>query len=517
MRSLFTVFLPFEKCWFSAGDEELELVPLDEFYASAPESISRAEITKINEHEQRLARLTWEIAQRKALVDTLTEQEGRRNVLTSSINGKEQRLKSLRSKIALLISAAKPVQEALGVGNASASSAEQRALFSLLPHDLSVLYVQTEAYRDIMEDSNIQVVIRGDANEALRLRRQLKDETDEKERSDDDEGSDNEGRHNVVSDRLELNKKTVTQPHPIYLKIDIGCQGLLTYVDGEKVCSEVSSHENLLDGLFPGDDGADCPNPIGAAKLQQLKVSVDLFANKYGRPYRFVQALTGSASLNSSCPSSNKDTSGVHLADVLHEVVKAIRSRVSARVQLIRQLLGLEASPMDALRSTDIPLKMMTLLVSFKMIDEETFMSSVTPEMRPLALREGGAFYFMALLENKTADLKVNSYIMMPVDYPKELPLFAVVVTKTDGKDSTPQKFTSVTSHVVKALERYVNIGCINQEVDVGTILTRQLAHLASRCDVIVDLVPQFNGDVTMISHSPIHRQQTLSYFNKLY
>lgn len=36
-------------------------------------------------------------------MDTLTEQEGRRNVLISSINGKEQRLKSLRSKISLLM------------------------------------------------------------------------------------------------------------------------------------------------------------------------------------------------------------------------------------------------------------------------------------------------------------------------------------------------------------------------------------------------------------------------------
>ncbi|KHJ76041.1 hypothetical protein OESDEN_24340, partial [Oesophagostomum dentatum] len=91
---------------FSAGDEDIDLIPLDEFYATAPEGVSRPEVTKTNEHEQRLARLTWEIAQRRAfvlLVDTLTEQEGRRNVLISSINGKEQRLKSLRSKISALM------------------------------------------------------------------------------------------------------------------------------------------------------------------------------------------------------------------------------------------------------------------------------------------------------------------------------------------------------------------------------------------------------------------------------
>ncbi|KIH57258.1 hypothetical protein ANCDUO_12551 [Ancylostoma duodenale] len=399
---------------FSAGDEDIDLIPLDEFYASAPEGVSRPEVTKNNEHEQRLARLTWEIAQRKALVDTLTEQEGRRNVLISSINGKEQRLKSLRSKISLLMTAAKPVQEALGVGNASASSAEQRSLFSLLPHDLSVLYVQAEAYRDIMEDTSMQVVIRGDANEALRLRRRQKEEAEEKERSDDDDGSDNEGRHSVVSDRLELNKKTVTQPHPIYLKIDIGCQGAGEGMEGHERTSAnpmifrgVSAHENLLDGLFPGDDGTECPNPIGAAKLSQLKIGVDSFANKYGRPYRFVQAITGSASLvPGGAPPTEAETSGVQLADVLYDVIKAIRDRVSARVKLVRQLLALEATPMDALCTFDVPLKMMTHVTSFKMIDEETFMASVTPDMRALALREGGAFYFLVTLENKIADLK---------------------------------------------------------------------------------------------------------------
>ncbi|ETN74814.1 hypothetical protein NECAME_12713 [Necator americanus] len=457
-----------------------------------------------------------------SLLDTLTEQEGRRNVLISSINGKEQRLKSLRSKISQLMTAAKPVQEALGVGNASASSAEQRSLFSLLPHDLSVLYVQAEAYRDIMEDTSMQVVIRGDANEALRLRRQRRDEAEEKEKSDDDDVSDNEGRHSVVSDRLELNKKTVTQPHPIYLKIDIGCQDdvkvalKLYYLPELRVtCMKykitgklptyggVSSHENLLDGLFPGDDGMECSNPIGAAKLQQLKIGVDAFANKYGRPYRFVQAITGSASLMpGAAPPTEAETSGVQLADVLHDVIKAIRDRVSSRVKLVRQLLALESTPMDALCSFNVPLKMMTHVTSFKMIDQETFMASVTQGMRALAQQEGGAFYFLAVLENKGADLKINGHIMLPPDYPKQIPLIAVSITKTGGKETGPQTFNAANSHVVKALETYVNVSCVNELLtDMDSVLTRQLATLVSRCDVIADLVPQFSNGNTHKQH----------------
>ncbi|CAJ0600487.1 unnamed protein product [Cylicocyclus nassatus] len=507
---------------FSAGDEEIDMVSLEEFYATAPEGVSRPEVTKTNEHEQRLARLTWEIAQRKALMDTLTEQEGRRNVLISSINGKEQRLKSLRSKISTLMASAKPVQEALGVGNASASSAEQRSLFSLLPHDLSVLYVQAEAYRDIMEDSSVQVVIRGDATEALRLRRRQKEEQEDKENSDDDEVSDNEGRRAVVSERLELNKKTVIQPYPIYLKIEIGCQddvrvGLKLYYMPElrvtcmkyKITGKlptyggVSAHETLLDGLFPGDDGSECPNPVGAAKLHQLKVGVDSFANRYGRPYRFVQAITGSGPLSRNVsPPGEAETSGVQLADVLHDVIKAIRKRVLSRVKLVRQLLALETAPMDELLTCDVPLKLVTHVTSFKMIDEEVFMAAVTSEMRTLVLQEGGAFYFLAIMENKAADLRINAYIMVPLGYPSQIPLIVVSIVKMCTKENSPQTFTAWNSHIVKALEMYVNITCISKEAaDVHALLTKQLANLVSRCDVIADLAPQFSTGNTQKQH----------------
>ncbi|VDL72760.1 unnamed protein product [Nippostrongylus brasiliensis] len=514
---------------FSAGDEDIDLVPIEDFYANAPEGVSRPEVTRANEHEQRLARLTWEIAQRKALIDTLTEQEGRRNVLISSISGKEHRLKGLRSKISALIAAAKPVQEALGVGNVSSSSAEQRALFSLLPHDLSVLYVQAEAYRDIMEDTGLQVVIRGDANEAVRLNRQQKDDADEKERSDDDDASDNEERHSVVSDRLEVNKRAVTQPHPIYLKIDIACQDevkvslKLFYMTELRVtCMKykitgklpthggISAHENLLDSLFPGDDGTECPNPIGAAKLSQLRIGVETFASKCGRPYRFVQALTGSTSSPISAQ-SKVDSSGVQLADALHDVVKAIRDRVCSRMKLARELIDLEASPMEAVQSGDVPLKVVTQITSFKMIDEETFLSSVTPDLRKLASEENGAFYYLATLVNRVADLKIQGYVMIPVNYPKQIPLFGLVVTQGGGKDAPPRTLSSASSHIIKSLERYINISCVTEDhVHTRSLLARQLAHLASRCDLIADLVPSFNPG------NSSHRQHLYSRLSRV-
>lgn len=45
--------------------EEIELVPVDEFFQEAPAEISRPHITKDDPHQLTLARLDWELEQRK--------------------------------------------------------------------------------------------------------------------------------------------------------------------------------------------------------------------------------------------------------------------------------------------------------------------------------------------------------------------------------------------------------------------------------------------------------------------
>lgn len=48
--------------------EEIELVSLEEFYKEAPPEISRPAITLTEPHQQTLARLDWELEQRKRWV-----------------------------------------------------------------------------------------------------------------------------------------------------------------------------------------------------------------------------------------------------------------------------------------------------------------------------------------------------------------------------------------------------------------------------------------------------------------
>ncbi len=45
--------------------EEIDLLSEAEFYRDAPESVSRPEVSRGDEHQQMLCRLEWELEQRK--------------------------------------------------------------------------------------------------------------------------------------------------------------------------------------------------------------------------------------------------------------------------------------------------------------------------------------------------------------------------------------------------------------------------------------------------------------------
>lgn len=53
--------------------EEIDLVSLEEFYKEAPPDISKAEVTMGDPHQQTLARLDWELEQRKRLCTLLPD------------------------------------------------------------------------------------------------------------------------------------------------------------------------------------------------------------------------------------------------------------------------------------------------------------------------------------------------------------------------------------------------------------------------------------------------------------
>ena len=139
-----------KKCLeFKSKDEEMDLVPVEEFYANAPESISKPEITKTNDHELKLARLQWELVQRKDLAAQCQKLEASKEVVAKEIETKKEQLNNLAPTLKNILDATKPLQEYLAMPNDK--SRKLMDLVYLLPKPLYVLFVQLDAYSQVVK------------------------------------------------------------------------------------------------------------------------------------------------------------------------------------------------------------------------------------------------------------------------------------------------------------------------------------------------------------------------------
>ncbi|NXF40579.1 THOC5 protein, partial [Amazona guildingii] len=79
--------------------EEIELVSLEEFYQEAPPEISRPAITLSEPHQQTLARLDWELEQRKRLAEKYKECLTSKEKILKEIEVKKEYLSSLQPRL----------------------------------------------------------------------------------------------------------------------------------------------------------------------------------------------------------------------------------------------------------------------------------------------------------------------------------------------------------------------------------------------------------------------------------
>lgn len=93
-----------QRCYqFKSQDEEINLVSEDEFYDKAPESISRPNKTKNDDHSKRLARLEWELQQRKELAKLYSELLKEKEKVSQEILKKNERIESLAPRLDSLL------------------------------------------------------------------------------------------------------------------------------------------------------------------------------------------------------------------------------------------------------------------------------------------------------------------------------------------------------------------------------------------------------------------------------
>lgn len=181
---------------FKSQDEEIDLVDETKFYEEAPESISRPDKTQNDEHARRLARLEWELHQRKELATMCKTLQTAKESVAREIESKTNRLQSLMPCLDQLLKSTRPLQDALEI-NVEKDWAVQHTA-RLLPRPLYVAYVNLSAYAEISKKL-VDTRIVGDEDEAKELENTDKIENEDKKTGDesDDGGDDDDDQENV--------------------------------------------------------------------------------------------------------------------------------------------------------------------------------------------------------------------------------------------------------------------------------------------------------------------------------
>lgn len=318
------------------ADKEIELLPLEQFYQQAPQTVSRPEVTLDDPHQQRLARLHWELEQRRSqttLSDQLTQEQEK---VQREIEELETKLASLAPRISTILQATVPLQEALDLPLTAMRKQQEAA--QLLPMPLYTLWMQTSAYSEA-GDPLVCSMIRGDTEAATSLQvaqsdrpataaaasstapAPVADNTPQDDSDNDAEDSSDVSSHksrqrgsrtaSSSNSKQQVKEPTPTAApvpdpikqmltlHPLHVEVTVSvsegssvvvqfhyatelrlvttrCLVLtkaLQMLPGAVILTDVLNGSDFLDCLFPDDSGVLSPNPATVHQLQRYYAS----------------------------------------------------------------------------------------------------------------------------------------------------------------------------------------------------------------------------------------------------
>lgn len=492
---------------FKSKDEEINLVPVDEFYKEAPKSISRPDATLEDLHQQTLARLEWELEQRKRLSEMLKEAQGNKDVIVNETKAKQEYLESLQPKLNSILQATKPVQDYLEMPFDEIR--EQQTIAMYLPQPLYVLYMQASAYKDAC-DKNMNVSISGDIDVAKAMEStsiEIEEESDS-DNEDLEKPKEIRCRRNTTSDKTEEKKQKILKKHPLSVQLLIKCKDESTLqlsffylvvlkivtvtvkltpggssVGASAVCTgDLLSPDSLLCCLYPEDMGNDTPNKSNNYVLK--KIGLDEFSkyiSEVGRPYHWAQWLCGLQFLKMSehLTRPQLSLSQGHMEGT----IKRLRRRIRARISLHQQLSLLERGQVPVLvEYTHLtPAKISSRLVSWKRSTFDDFSAlPYTQELINTGLANETDMYFLGMMERGSAKMLLQ--VIIGQDYPNVAPLFALSLQWQHER-------TNLNEENIREMEAEVNV--FHSELvtrkSQDQLLTNQIQRLLMCLDVYVE------------------------------
>uniref|UniRef100_A0AAQ5XU65 THO complex subunit 5 homolog n=1 Tax=Amphiprion ocellaris TaxID=80972 RepID=A0AAQ5XU65_AMPOC len=464
---------------FKSKHEEIDLVSEGEFYQEAPQEISRPHLTKSDPHQLTLARLDWELEQRKRLAEKYKESQASKETIQKSIEVKKEHLRSLQPGLNAIMQASLPVQEYLSMP--FEQTQKQTEIARHLPPPLYVLFVQANAYGQAC-DKNLSVSISGDVDEAKALSKPPDDSQDDESDSDAEEEQEKTKRRRPTTGELDY--------FLFFAFNSLSVLRALKKSNNAFFFRELLKSDTLLSCLYTSDQGRETPNP--ANRYQFDKVGIISFADyleDLGHPYMWVQNLGGlhfPSDASEVCVEINYSLSASHMESTM----KLLRGRVQSRLALHKQFASLEHSiiPVSSECQHLFPAKIISRLARWTTISQQEYMDlHYTRHVSDAGLAKETDLYFMSVVERGTA--RLQAAVVLSPRYPEISPLFSLSLSWKGERSGR-------TDDNLRAMESEVNV--FKNELQGPRpghqLLTNQIARLCVCLDVYLETEGQDDG-----------------------
>lgn len=489
---------------FKSKHEEIDLVSVGEFYKEAPQEISRSSLTKDDPHQLTLARLDWELEQRKRLAEQYKDSQTSKEKIQKSIELKKEHLSSLQPGLNAIMQASLPVQEYLSMP--FEQTQRQTEIARHLPPSLYVLLVQASAYGQAC-DKNLSVSILGDVEEAKALSKPPDDSQDDESDSDAEEEQEKTKRRRATTGgQLDDKRREMLKRHPLSLCLELKCKdasvlqlffyylmnlNILTVKAKVSTSTDLSSaisagellnSDTLLNCLYANDQGQETPNP--ANRYQFDKVGITTFGDyvaEQGHPYVWVQNL-GGLQFPTDAPERARGGSSLS-ASHMEATMKLLRGRVQSRLALHKQFSSLEHSivPVSSECQHLFPTKVLSRLARWTTITHQDYTElPYTQHVCEAGLARDTDLFFLAVVERGTA--RLQAAVVLNPRYPEVSPLFSVSLSWKGERSGR-------TDDNLRAMESEVNVfkGELQGPRPGHQLLTNQVARLCVCLDVFLE------------------------------
>uniref|UniRef100_A0A8C8RFF4 THO complex 5 n=1 Tax=Pelusios castaneus TaxID=367368 RepID=A0A8C8RFF4_9SAUR len=489
---------------FKSKHEEIDLVSVEEFYKEAPPEISKPDITLNEPHQQTLARLDWELEQRKRLAQKYKECLANKEKILKEIEVKKEYLSSLQPRLNSIMQASLPVQEYLFMPFDQAHKQYETARH--LPPPLYVLFVQANAYGQAC-DKKLAVAIEGSVEEAKALYKPPEDSQDDESDSDAEEEQTTKRRRPTLGVQLDDKRKEMLKRHPLSVTVDLKCKddsvlhlvffylmnlNVMTVKSKVTTAAEMTtpisagdllSPGTLLNCLYPGDHGKRTPNPANQFQFDKVGIlTLSDYVTELGHPYVWVQKL-GGLHFPKDQPQHAVSADNSLSASHMEMTMKLLRTRLQSRLALHKQFASLEHGivPVSSECQHLFPSKVVSRVVKWAALPYEDYLElSYTKTVVEAGLAEDTHLYYTALVERGTA--KLQAAVVLNPGYSSVPPVFSLCLTWKGEK-------TTDNDDNIRAMESEVSV-CYKELCGPRPsyqLLTNQLQRLCVLLDVYLE------------------------------